>query len=133
MNINNLMLYRNFEYEDLFNYFRNLVNVIEENKLKDFSIDEIEDTINDLYKNVNYLIELTGRYGFKGNIWRNFLAFIIANNENAFSTSSEISPNNITGLKKIAYNDFEIFRELFNYDIKNIDKALNIKKTRMFI
>lgn len=126
MSINKLILYRNFEYEDLFNYFRNLIDIVKENKQEDFDEGEMEAIVNELYKNVNFLIELTGKYGFKGNIWRNFLAFIIANNENAFSTSYEISPDNIAGMKKIAYNDFKVFKELFDYDMKKIDVAFHV-------
>lgn len=120
MNSMRLMLYRNFEEQDLFN---GMISIMENAKNKTANRDEMTGSF---YEKANRLIELAGRYGFKGNLWRNFLAFILANHENAFSTSCEITKEPVEGLKKIALNDFSIFLELFHYDIGEIDRVFGI-------
>lgn len=37
------------------------------------------------YECVNALVELAGHYGLEGNLWHAYLAFVIANGENAFT------------------------------------------------
>ncbi|SHI56264.1 ATP-binding protein [Parasporobacterium paucivorans] len=120
MNIRHLLLYRNFEEQELFNGITELMEISEGEDLS------FKENTGELYKYANQLIELAGRFGFRGNIWRNFLAYILANHENAFSTSCEITREPLEGLKKIALNDFGIFRELFCFDITKIDRAFGV-------
>lgn len=125
-NVNHLMLYRNMDYSDLFFNVTNLITLIEENTIKDLKKEEITSLTNQLFQDVNQLVELAIQYGFKGNVWHNFLAFIIANNENAFSITSEVSGNTIKGLQEIANHDFEILFRLFKFEMKKIDDALKV-------
>ncbi|SDB10104.1 ATP-binding protein [Eubacterium oxidoreducens] len=68
------------------------------------------------YESFHQLIELASSYGFEGNIWHNYLAFLIANNENSFSLACEGKGKVEGSINPLAIHDFEIFRELFAFD-----------------
>ena len=44
-----------------------------------------EDVESLLYESLNQLMELAVSHGFEGNLWHSFLAFLLVNNENAYS------------------------------------------------
>ncbi|MDO5549783.1 MAG: ATP-binding protein [Lachnospiraceae bacterium] len=69
----------------------------------------------------NQLIELAVTYGFEGNLYHCFLAFCLANHENAYSTSCEILGPAGGSLDALALHDFQILKELFDYDIRLLD------------
>ena len=75
---------------------------------------------------VNELLELAGSHGFEGNLWHNYLTFLLANDENAYSTECEIVGEIEGSINQIALHDFEIFRELFCYDFLEMEKALEV-------
>ncbi len=39
---------------------------------------------------IHQLVEIAGTYGFAGNLWHDYLTFLLVNHENAFSTACEI-------------------------------------------
>ena len=53
-----------------------------------------------------------GTYGFEGNLWHTYLTYLLVNNENVFSTASEIRGEISGSINELAYHDFEIFKEL---------------------
>ncbi|OYO40857.1 AAA family ATPase, partial [Lachnotalea glycerini] len=78
-----------------------------------------------LYDRVNELIELAEQYGFLGNVWHNYLALLLANNENAYSTACEIVGEVNGTINEIALNDFRIFRKLFNFDFTVLERTFH--------
>lgn len=72
---------------------------------------------------INQLIELAVTYGFQGNLYHCFLAFCLANHENAYSTSCEILGPAGGSLDALARHDFQIFKELFDYNIQGLDRG----------
>ena len=124
---NKLMIYRNFKHKKLFDNFEWLINHAED------AYYNLEDKITLLYECVNELVELADAYGFEGNLYHNFLGFLIANNENAFSTSSEIIGAPEGSINQIALHDFMIFKELMDYDITQLDKRLGVEAVSMIL
>ncbi len=43
------------------------------------------------YEALNRLVEMANRYGFSGNLWHDYLTYLLVNKENAFSTSARLS------------------------------------------
>lgn len=127
INTDKLMMYKNFIHQRLFDNFVTIINSV-----KDFSKSE-DEKITLLYECVNELLEIANNYGFEGNLYHNFLGFILANNENAFSTSSEIIGAPKGSINRIALHDFAIFKELMDYDLMEIDKALKVDAIEMII
>ncbi|MEF9939662.1 MAG: ATP-binding protein [Clostridium sp.] len=107
---NHLIIYRNLKYQDLFDDVCELL--LSENR---------EELCPDACKCANQLIELAVTYGFEGNLWHCFLAFCMANHENAYSTSCEIVGAVEGTISELAYHDFAIMKDLFSRDIEGLD------------
>ena len=90
-----------------------------------------EDLISLLYDCINELLEMTASHGFEGNLWHNYLTFLLANDENAYSTACEVVGEVNGSVNNIALHDLEIFRELFTYDLRVIEKALGTEFVSM--
>ncbi len=118
INAGRLMLYRNFKHQELFDNFVWLINQADNDYYNN------EDKAALLYDCVNELLELADAYGFEGNLFHCFLGFLLANNENAFSTSCEIVGPGDGTINQIAIHDLKIFQELFEYDMSIVDRAL---------
>ncbi len=108
-----LVLYRNLKYQKLFDDMERLL------------VGEA-DVNPDAYECANQLIELAADYGFEGNLWHCFLAFCLANHENAFSTACEIRGDVGGTLSHLARQDFAVFKELFDRDITKLDEMPGI-------
>ena len=110
MNTDQLIIYRNLEYQQL---FEDMAGLLE--RAKQGNVSGADDCAL-----ANQLIELAVKYGFEGNLWHCFLAFCLANNENAYSTTCEIRGEAGGSLDQLARADFAIFKELFDFDIRDI-------------
>ena len=78
-----------------------------------------------LFSCMNELLELSECHGFFGNLWHTFLTFLLANDENAYSTSCEITGETKGSLNLAAEHDFWIFKELFDYDFTALMRVLD--------
>lgn len=67
-----------------------------------------------LFEVVNELLEMTVSHGFEGNLWHNYLTYLLATHENAYSTSCEIT-GEVEG--SINLQHFMISLFLKNYSI----------------
>ena len=82
------------------------------------------------YDCISGLVEMAGSYGFEGNLWHNYLTYLLVNHENAFSTSCEIVGKVEGSIVDIARHDFEIFRGLYAFDLREIEKKTGITAMR---
>lgn len=119
MRTNELMLYKNMEYGEILSDMTFLM----ENYDNEFY--NREDLRSLLFECVNELLEISVSHGFEGNLWHTYLTFLLANDENAYSTSCEIVGNIEGSINQIARHDFEIMKELFDYDFEPLEKALD--------
>lgn len=120
MRTNQLILYKNMEHEDLLRE----ITFLMENCENDYY--NKEDMVSLLFECMNELFELTASHGFEGNLWHNYLTFLLANDENPYSTACEIRGAVEGSINQVAEHDFAIFRELFNYDFSVMEKALEV-------
>ena len=116
----NLILYKNFENGKLFYNFTWLM----ENYNNDYY--NKEDLRALYYECYHDLMELSVSHGFEGNVWHNFLTFLLINNENAYSKSCEIKGEIKGSLNEIARLDFEIFKQLFEFDLTVLENELEV-------
>lgn len=70
------------------------------------------------------LLERAAANGFYGNLWHCYLADLLVNNENAYSTSCEIVGEVEGSLNQAALHDFKILREFFLYDFSQMAEIL---------
>ena len=66
--------------------------------------------------------EMAGTYGFAGNLWHDYLTYLLVNHENAFSTACEIVGPVEGTINAFAMHDFEIFKQLYDFDLKELEK-----------
>lgn len=114
MDTRQLIVYRNFKYQQLLDQMAQLLCGIREG----------EDTP-DPYILANQLIELAADYGFEGNLWHCFLAFCLANHENAYSISCEIQGDQGGTLSRLARQDLAVIQELYKKDIRILDEQMD--------
>lgn len=86
-----------------------------------------------LFECVHGLAELAGSHGYEGNIWHCYLTYLLANNENAFSTACEITGEVEGSMNQIALHDFAIFKELFDFDLNSIEEELDTNFVSMLM
>ena len=117
----NLVIYRNFG-ED-----QNILYSLAEICRKFYSGEYVKESlVTEIYTQVNNLLDISTRYGFDKNLWHNYLAFLLAMNENPFSMVSEKVGADDGSVNIFERNDFHIFKELFDYDFSPIEKELGI-------
>lgn len=121
MKTNQLMLYKNFEHGKLLEDMTFLLENCENEYYNK------EDLIQLLYECLNELLEMTASHGFEGNLWHCYLTFLLANDENAYSTSCEVVGGVNGSINGVALHDFEIFRELYACDFEKMEQALDTK------
>ena len=108
--MNKLILYKDFENGNL---FYNMTWIMENYENEYYNKEDVESL---LYESLNQLMELAVSHGFEGNLWHSFLAFLLVNNENAYSKACEIRGKVEGSINQIVLHDFEIIKSLFDFD-----------------
>ncbi len=114
--MNDRILYRQLEYRQLFDDMACLMEKTDRGEIEAADRER-------LYGLVNGLAELAGSHGFRGNIWHSYLAYELADNENAFSTACEKKGKVNGSINAFACHDFQIFKKMFDYPLERIDQA----------
>lgn len=78
------------------------------------------------YDCISRLVEMAGKYGFEGNLWHNYLTYLLVNHENVFSTACEIVGPVEGTINELARHDFAIFRSLYTADFKALNEKLGV-------
>lgn len=78
------------------------------------------------YSCMHRLTELAGIYGFAGNLWHNYLTWLLVNNENVFSHACEIRGAVKGSINDLAKHDFEIFLECYALDFAALERKLSV-------
>ena len=115
MRTNELILYKNMEEGQL---LQDMVFLMEEYENEYYNREDLAALLADV---VNGLIELAVSHGFEGNLWQDYLTYLLASNENAYSTSCEIVGAVDGSINTAALHDFAIFMELFDYDFREME------------
>lgn len=119
MRTNELMLYKHMEDGQILQDMTFLM----ENYDNDYY--NKEDLKGLLFDCVNEILEMAVSHGFEGNLWHNYLTYLLASHENGYSTSCEIVGNVEGSINDVALHDFAVFKELFDYDFKDLEDALD--------
>ena len=79
-----------------------------------------------IYGQIHRLLSLATRFGFDKNLWRDYIAYILAMHENPFTLVSEKMGGGNGTANVLALNDFLILKRISEYDFSDIEKALGI-------
>ena len=120
MRTNELMLYKNMEYGEI---LKDITFLIDNYESEFYNKEDLRGLLFDC---INELLELSVSHGFEGNLWHCFLAFIMVNNENAYSTACEMKGAVNGSINAIAAHDFAILKEMFDYNLNEVAKTLEI-------
>lgn len=110
----NLILYKEFENGKLFYDF---TWIMENYQNEYYNREDVEGLF---YECMKQLMELAASHGFRGNLWHSFLAFLLVNNENAYSRACEIRGTVDGSINAIALHDFAIMKEIFDFDLMQL-------------
>ena len=119
MRTNELMLYKNMEYGEI---LKDITFLIDNYESEFYNKEDLRGLLFDC---INELLELSVSHGFEGNLWHTYRTFLLASDENAYSTSGEIVGDIEGSLNEIALHDFAIFKEMFDYDFEELEKSLD--------
>ena len=120
MRTNELMLYKHMEEGQILQDMTFLMV----NYQNDYY--NMEDMKGLLYDAVNEILEMAVSHGFEGDLWHNYLTYLMASHENAYSTSCEIVGPVDGSINQVALHDFEIFKELFDYDFADLENVMGV-------
>lgn len=112
--VKNLILYKEFEDGKLFYDF---AWIIENYQNEYYNKEDVEALFFECLKR---LMELAESHGLEGNLWHSFLAFLLVNNENAYSRACEMRGCVDGSVNEIAKHDFTILRSYFEFDLMQL-------------
>ncbi len=116
--IEKLILYRGFEQG---NVLEGITQVMERLPQKD------REGLRELcYGCLHELVEIAASHGFEGNLWQNYLTFLLVNHENAYSRACEIRGNVPGSINELAHHDFALFKGWFGYDFRELGEKLGM-------
>lgn len=75
---------------------------------------------------ISRLLDVATRYGFDGNLWHNYLAFLLATTETPFTLVCEKHGASAGSVREFAKSDLAVFKELMDYDFSKLEKALDL-------
>lgn len=113
--IRECILYRDFEQGELLEKMTMLMEDISHPKV-------LYGKDGEYFACIHQLVEMAGTYGFAGNLWHDYLTNLLVNHENAFSTACEIVGPVEGTINAFAMHDFEIFKQLYDFDLKELEK-----------
>lgn len=79
-----------------------------------------------LYQCIHKLLELSGNFGFHGNLWHCYLANLLVNNENSYSKACEIRGAIQGSVNEAVLHDIVIFKEFYDYDFAPMAEFLQV-------
>lgn len=116
----NLILYKDFESSELFGSFTWLMENYEN------SAENREENKALLYKCFGQLTELAASHGFEGNLWHNYMAYLLVDSENAYSRACEIRGEVEGSINELAAHDFAILKNIFDFDLNKLGQYFDV-------
>ncbi len=116
-----LILYRNLPDDGILS---NMVEICK--RAEQFDSAEKDELIGLVLSQINKLLRIATDYAFDGNLWQNYLTFVLITNENPFSLTAEKVGAKEGSVNGFAKQDFALFREMFHYDFSRLEKLLDI-------
>lgn len=115
-----LIIYRNIGRDSILFQLSDICRVLDKGKK---SPDVLAGRI---LTQISRLLDLATRYGFNGNLWHNYLAFLLAMTETPFTLVCEKHGASEGSVQRFAKSDMEVFRQLLDYDFSSLENALGL-------
>lgn len=111
MNSSELLLYKNPENREVFDCMLRIAS-------EEFEGLDVKKTAGRI---VSHILEVSEKMGFNGNLWQDYLAYNLANDENSYSLSCERRGRMEGSINKAALLDMAVYRKFFNTDLSGTD------------
>lgn len=97
------------------------------NKMLQITYDSmnLETVEEDTAELVGYILDISEKMGFKGNLWNDYIAYMIVNSENPFSLASERRGYMDGSINEIVMYDISAFIRMFGMDLNVFDYKYN--------
>jgi uncharacterized protein len=118
--VSKLIIYRNSEDNKILFQLADICRRFESGEYQK------EELVTEILTQLNELLELSTKYGFNDNLWHNYLSYILAMTETPFTLVSEKVGALEGSVNAFARNDFDIFKQLFDYDFSIMEKELDL-------
>lgn len=130
--ISKLVIYKNLKENSILESLSRIIRGLDGNPAASGEpVFDKEAVISEIYAQISSLLALAAEYGFSGNLWHNYLAFLLAMDENPFSISCEKCGAKQGSINHFAKNDFKVFKALFEYEFAQIEDRLGIDCFRL--
>ena len=125
--ISKLVVYRKLPENSILQAFADIIRKMDDDpKRIQTDLTYKQEIITEIYTQINRILDVATDYGFDKNLWKNYLAYLLATNVNPFSMSCEKIGAREGTVNQFATSDFGIFKALFDYDFSKIEEILNI-------
>lgn len=115
-----LIIYRNIDKNEIL--FR-LADICRRFEAREYRKDNL---VSEIYEEIHRLLDVATDYGFNGDLWRNYLAYLLATTENPFTLVTEKAGARKGSVNTLAKRDFMIFKDLGDYDFSRMEAVLGI-------
>lgn len=85
-----------------------------------------EELVGRIYEQINCLLDVATDYGFDSNLWKSYIAYVLAMSENPFTETCENQGGQEGTVNEFVKDDLVNFEHLLNYDFSEIEKTLGI-------
>ncbi len=114
-----LMMYTSIGKDSILMRLSNLIGQIEQGN---------GDVIRSINDQIYRLLDLATRYGFDGNLWECYIAYLLATTENPFSILCErVGAEEGASANIIVKHDMECFYSILHYDFTKVDSKLGME------
>lgn len=127
-----LVLYRNIGYDsilfrmaDIFRDFESVRQLHANGGIKDSEIQK-SSLRSRIFDEVHSLLGLATQYGFNGDLWKDYISYLLAMTQNPFTLVSEKRGRVEGSVNKLAMDDFRIFTKLMSFDFTPLEEELGI-------
>ena len=118
--VSKLIIYRNIGEDSILFHLAAICREFESGSYKK------EDLTARILEEIHRLLDVATTYGFNHNLWRSYLAFLLAMTETPFTLVAEKKGIVDGTVNEFARNDFAIFRQLLDYDFSLIEEELEL-------
>lgn len=118
--VSKLIIYRNIGEESILFRLADICRRVET------GTEPREKLTSEILDQVHRLLDISTKYGFNDNLWHNYLAYLLAMTETPFTLVSEKVGANAGSVNTFAKNDLGIFKKLFDYDFRPIERELGL-------
>ncbi|MCR5587749.1 MAG: ATP-binding protein [Lachnospiraceae bacterium] len=130
-NIDRLIVFKNIAEDSILiklsEIIRKFDNIHNYTKL-DGGLNSYNDSgmISEIYSVIHSLLDISTKYGFDGNLWHNYISYILATTENPFTIVSEKNKALNGSVNRFVLNDLANFKSIFDYDFSKLENYFKI-------